>query len=227
MRRPGRVWLAAAAATVVVAGLGWAAMPSASAATNLVTNPGFETGTLTGWTCDASDSVVTGHAHAGTYALQGAAGNDTAQCTQTINVVANTAYTLSAAVQGAYVFLGVSGAASTQTWTTSTTYTTLTLTFTTGTSTSLTIYIHGWYGQGTYYADDLTLTGPGGTPSPSQTKTTSPSPTPSASPSKSPSPSPSPTPTGTPPPPRDPGQGRRRLGVVRRVQRQRTGCRVR
>ena len=71
MRRPGRVWLAAAAATVVVAGLGWAAMPSASAATNLVTNPGFETGTLTGWTFDASDSVVTGHAHAGTYALQG------------------------------------------------------------------------------------------------------------------------------------------------------------
>ncbi len=26
----------------------------------------------------------------------------------------------------------------------------------------MTIYVHGWYGQGTYYADDLSLTGPGG-----------------------------------------------------------------
>jgi chitinase len=24
------------------------------------------------------------------------------------------------------------------------------------------VYVHGWYGQGTYYADDLSLTGPGG-----------------------------------------------------------------
>ncbi|MFD6236304.1 hypothetical protein ACFWO4_22900, partial [Streptomyces diastaticus] len=27
--------------------------------------------------------------------------------------------------------------------------------------TSATIYTHGWYGQGTYYADDLSLDGPG------------------------------------------------------------------
>ena len=26
----------------------------------------------------------------------------------------------------------------------------------------MTIYVHGWYAQGTYYADDLSLTGPGG-----------------------------------------------------------------
>jgi chitinase len=199
MRRPGRAGLAAAAAAAVVTGLGLAAMPSASAASNLLTNPGFETGNLSGWTCDSSDSVVTGHAHTGTYALQGAAGADTAQCTQTLTVAANTAYTLSASVQGAYVFLGVNGAATAQNWTTTTTYTTLSLSFTTGATTTLTVYLHGWYGQGTYYADDLTLTGPPGpSPSPSTTSTSpSPSPTPSASPTQSPTPSP--TPSTTPP----------------------------
>ena len=36
-------------------------------------------------------------------------------------------------------------------------------TFATGASTtSVTIYVHGWYAQGTYYADDISLTGPGG-----------------------------------------------------------------
>ncbi len=195
MRRSGRVGLAAAAAAAVTAGLGLTAMPSASAASNLLTNPGFETGNLSGWNCDTSDSVVTGHAHSGTYALQGAAAADTAQCSQTLTVVANTAYTLSASVQGNYVFLGVTGTTATQTWTTTNTYTTLTLNFTTGTTT-LTVYIHGWYGQGTYHADDLTLTGPG-TPTPTPTTSPTKSPTPSPTPSRSPSPSP--TPTTTPP----------------------------
>jgi hypothetical protein len=37
--------------------------------------------------------------------------------------------------------------------------------FTTGAATtSVTIYLHGWYGEGTYDADDMTLTGPGGSP---------------------------------------------------------------
>src|SRR2546421_10778993 len=122
MRNHGRVVLvgAAAAATALAAVL--AVVPRASAASNAITNPGFETGDLSGWTCDASDSVVTGHAHSGTYALSGAAGGDTAQCAQTLTLVANTAYTLSASVQGAFVFLGVSGRVSAQTWTTATTY---------------------------------------------------------------------------------------------------------
>jgi len=182
----------AAAATALAAIL--AVMPGASAATNALTNPGFETGDLSGWTCDASDSVVTGHAHSGTYALSGAAGGDTAQCAQTLTLVANTAYTLTASVQGAYVFLGVSGGASAQTWTTSTSYQTLSLTFTTASATTVTVFVHGWYGQGTYFADDVTLNGPG-SPSPSPTRSASPS----ASPSRSPSPSP--TPTGSVPPP--------------------------
>src|SRR5439155_157632 len=144
MRIPGRIALVAISAKVALAAMIGAVLPTASAATNALTNPGFETGTLAGWTCDASAGVVTGHAHSGTYALAGAAGNDTAQCAQTLTLVPNTAYTLSAAVQGSYVFLGVSGGVSAQTWTTSaTTYQTLTLNFTTGSATSATVSVHG------------------------------------------------------------------------------------
>jgi chitinase len=33
------------------------------------------------------------------------------------------------------------------------------MSITTGASqTSLTVYVHGWYGEGTYYADDFSLT---------------------------------------------------------------------
>src|SRR5262249_10298466 len=41
----------------------------------------------------------------------------------------------------------------------------LTLTFTASSSTAQ-VYLHGWYAQGTYFADDVTLTGQGGTPTP-------------------------------------------------------------
>jgi hypothetical protein len=165
------------------------AITSATAATNAVSNPGFETGTLSGWACDAADSAVTGHAHSGSYSLAGAADNaSTAQCAQTLALVANTSYTLTAYVNGAYVYLGVSGGVTASTWTPGTGggYAQLSVAFTTGSATSVTVYLHGWYGQGTYYADDVTLNGPGGAPSPS----TSPSPT---------SASPSPTPTAPPP----------------------------
>src|SRR5437764_1291174 len=83
MRSRGRVVLVAVAAATTALGAILAVMPGASAATNAITNPGFETGNLSGWTCDASDSVVTGHAHSGTFALSGAAGADTAQCAPT------------------------------------------------------------------------------------------------------------------------------------------------
>ncbi len=192
MRRPERVVLVAVAATTTLAAMVLSVLPNASAATNALGNPGFETGNLTGWSCDPSDRVVTGHAHTGTYALAGAASADTAQCAQTLTLVANTAYTLSAYVQGAYVFLGVSGGVSAQTWTTTTAYAPLSLNFTTTGATTVTVYLHGWYGQGTYYADDVVLNGPGG-PSPSPTPTT-PAPTTT-------SPSPTPTPTGSTPPP--------------------------
>ena len=193
-----------AAAALAVGGAVFAAQAQA-ASTNLLTNGNFGSGNLTGWTCDAgTGSVVTSPVYTGdSYALAGAAtSSDDAQCTQAVSVQPNTSYTLSGEVEGAYVYLGVVGG--TDTWTPSaTSWQQLSTTFTTGASqTSITVYTHGWYAQGTYYADNLALTGPAGagggptTTSPSTTPPTSSSP--SASPTKTTgSPSASPTSTGT------------------------------
>ena len=127
----------------------------ASAATPItLVNPGFESGTLSGWTCDAgTGSIVSSPVHSGSYALTGAAsGSDDAQCSQTVTVQPSTAYTLTGWVEGAYVYLGDSGSgfSGTSTWTPSaTSWTQLSTTFTTGAATtSVTLYTHGWYGQG-------------------------------------------------------------------------------
>ena len=163
-----RALIAAPAALLLVTFLAAAAAAGpAAAAANLLTNPGFETGTLSGWTCAATDRVTASPVHSGAGALAGAAsGSDDAQCTQTVSVQPSSAYTLTGWVQGSYVFLGDTGTGSTDTdtWTASATgWQQLSTSFTTGASTtSVTLYVHGWYGQGTYYADDLSLTGPGG-----------------------------------------------------------------
>ncbi|MDX6283916.1 MAG: hypothetical protein QOH03_4987 [Kribbellaceae bacterium] len=147
---------------LVVAGL--VGFTQTAQAANLLTNPGFEAGSLSGWTCSGG-SVITSPTHSGGFALNGAvSGSDFAQCSQTVPVQPNTAYTLSGWVRGSYVYLGVTGGAST--WTPSASgYTQLTVAFTSGASqTSAQIYLHGWYGQPAYQADDVNLDGPGGTP---------------------------------------------------------------
>ena len=59
-------------AAVAAVGLGAAATALVSAQpAAALTNAGFESGNLTGWSCSAADTVVTGHAHSGSYALQG------------------------------------------------------------------------------------------------------------------------------------------------------------
>jgi hypothetical protein len=153
--------LLALAAAIIVA-------PAPAAAANLVSNPGFESGALSPWSCTGGlGSVVSSPVHSGTKALAGAASSsDNANCTQTVAVQPNTAYVLSAWVRGNYVYLGITGGASI--WTPSaTSYTQLTVNFTTTSSqTSVQLYLHGWYAQGTYYADDVSLDGPDTPPPP-------------------------------------------------------------
>ncbi|MGW1721681.1 carbohydrate binding domain-containing protein [Streptomyces sp. NPDC002306] len=150
--------------TVALAVTGAVALPGTAQAANILTNPGLESGSLSPWSCTGNlGSVVSSPVHGGSKALAGAvSSSDNAKCSQTVAVKPNTAYTLSGWVRGSYVYLGVDGGAST--WTTSpSAYSQLTVPFTTGASqTSATIYTHGWYAQGTYYADDISLDGPGG-----------------------------------------------------------------
>ena len=167
---------------------------SAHAASNLVTNPGFETGNLSGWTCDAGDTAVTSPVHSGSYALQmNPSSSTTGQCTQTISVQASTAYTLSGYLNGPYAYIGVNGGAST--WTSSSSYTQLTVNFTTASGqTSVTIYVHGWYAQGSVFVDDMALIGPGGTSTPTPIPTNTPTNTPTATATHTPTPTSTPTP---------------------------------
>ena len=169
MKRTRLRALIAAPATLLLATFmaGTAAAGPAAAAANLLVNPGFETGTLSGWTCSATDHVTTSPVHSGSAALAGAASaSDDAQCTQTVSVQPSSAYTLTGWVQGSYVFLGDTGTGTSDTnaWTASASgWQQLSTSFTTGASTtSVTVYVHGWYGEGTYYADDLSLAGAAG-----------------------------------------------------------------
>jgi chitinase len=129
---------------------------------NLLANPGFESGGLAPWSCSPLDTVVSSPVHGGARALSAAANNsDNAQCTQAIAVQPNHTYTLSAWVQGTYAFIGVTGTGTSDPSTftpSSPAYTKLSVQFTTGASTtSVTVYVHGWYAQGTIFADDVSV----------------------------------------------------------------------
>jgi chitinase len=130
-------------------------------AANLLSNPGFEAGSLSGWSCTGG-AVVSSPVRSGSFALAATAtSSDIAKCTQTVSVVPNTTYAVSAWVRGNPVYLGVTGGPST--WTAATSYSQLTLSFTSAAGqTSAQLYLHGWYGAGTYNADDVVLDGPGG-----------------------------------------------------------------
>ncbi|MBB5871832.1 hypothetical protein F4553_005211 [Allocatelliglobosispora scoriae] len=137
-------------------------------AANLLANPGFETGSVSPWSCTGNlGSVVSTPVHTGTKALAGAASaSDNAKCTQTVAVQPSTAYTLTAWVRGGggYVYLGVTGGSSTWNPSAASNWVQLSLPFTSAAGqTSAQVYVNGWYGTGTYYADDISLDGPGGT----------------------------------------------------------------
>jgi len=148
----------------LISGIATAATPATAA--ELLVNGGFESGTLAPWTCSGSTgTVVSTPVRTGTKALQGApVGSDNARCTQTVSVISGTQYTLTAWVRGSYVYLGINGGPSN--WTPNAAdWTKLTVTFTASGATAQ-VYLHGWYGTGNYYADDVSLQGAGGTPVP-------------------------------------------------------------
>ncbi|MFF2514267.1 chitinase [Streptomyces sp. NPDC058086] len=158
--------LLAVCTATVLAVSGLAALSSAARAADadLVRNGGFEAG-LDGWTCTAG-AVVNSPVRSGSSALRATpAGSDYAQCSQTVTVKPDSQYTLAGYVRGSYVYLGASGTGTTDvsTWTQSAPdWQQLTTTFRTGPSTTkVTLYAHGWYGTGAYYADDVSLVGPG------------------------------------------------------------------
>jgi chitinase len=156
---------------LVLVALGLAAGPAAgatAAAANLLTNGNFAAGSTAGWTCSSGDTVVTSPVAPGSsFALSGTpTSSDDAQCSQVVSVQPSSSYTLAGQVEGDYVYLGDSGtgAADTSTWTPSAgSWAQLSTSFSTGASTtSVTIYVHGWYVQPTFFADNLVLTGPAG-----------------------------------------------------------------
>ncbi|WP_030806922.1 chitinase [Streptomyces sp. NRRL F-2799] len=177
-RGRARAWSVTAALALAMAGL--AAAPASAADVNNARNAGFESG-LSSWTCSAgSGTTVSSPVHGGSAALKATpAGQDNAQCVQSVAVKPNSTYTLSAWVQGGYAYLGATGTGTTDvsTWTPdSPSWKQLSTTFTTGSATtSVTVYTHGWYGQAAYYADDVQVQGPdgggGGDPAPTKPAT--------------------------------------------------------
>src|SRR5258707_504001 len=172
----------AAAFAVLLATVGLAALGGQASATptNLLANSGFETGTTSGWTCSALDTVGTVSPHSGSYSVSATpAGSDFAQCSQIVAVAPSTTYTLSGWAKGSYIFLGATGTGGSdpQYWTPGgSAWAQLSGSFTTGASTtSITVYVHGWYGTGAFSADDLSLTGPSAPP-PTTTPPTTPPP---------------------------------------------------
>ncbi|MDX3532395.1 glycoside hydrolase family 18 protein [Streptomyces sp. ID05-39B] len=165
LKRSARLWSGAvtAALALTLAGTGQAS----AADVNNARNAGFESG-LGNWTCSAgSGTTVSSPVHSGTAALKATpAGQDNARCTQTVAVKPNSTYTLSAWVQGGYTYLGATGTGTTDvsTWTPdSAAWKQLSTTFSTGASTtSVTVHLHGWYGQASYLADDISVHGPDG-----------------------------------------------------------------
>ena len=130
---------------------------------NLLANPGFESAVygqpLARWTCDPGTVTAWG-GHSGQYALTGTPTlTSTAECAQVVPVRPNSTYTLSGWVRGGYAFIGTEFGG---TWSPpGSQWTRLSVTIATSPSTvDVRVYVHGWYAQDLFAADDLVLAGP-------------------------------------------------------------------
>jgi len=146
------------------------------AATNLVVNPGFETGSLSPWT-SWNNSVVTGNAHSGTYSMRDGTAAGSGEQTIT-GLLANENYLLTGWVKTSKstvtAQVGVKNFGGTETYKTSksTSWTQLSINFTTGpSSTSATIYCYKPTTNNYVYCDDFSLTDVGSAPTPTPAPT--------------------------------------------------------
>ncbi|GAB2731105.1 carbohydrate binding domain-containing protein [Kitasatospora kifunensis] len=130
----------------------------AGTTTSGLANGGFESGSLSPWTCQPGGAVVSTPVHSGSHALQVTpSASQTGECDQSVTLLPNHAYTLTGWVQGSYAYIGVSGGATGSSWTNSSSWTQLSVPFTTDATGKATVYVHGWYGQGNVYADDFAI----------------------------------------------------------------------
>ncbi|WP_370124842.1 carbohydrate binding domain-containing protein, partial [Streptacidiphilus sp. MAP12-33] len=131
---------------------------NASGGSGALANGGFESGSLSPWTCQSGSSVVSSPVHSGSYAaLVAPSSSTTGECDQTVTLLPNHSYTLTGWVLGPYAYIGVNGGATASTWSSTTSWNKLTVPFTTGASGTVTVYVHGWYGQGNVNADDFAV----------------------------------------------------------------------
>ncbi len=134
-----------------------------ASAPNLATNPGFETGTFSGWDSFSTSSVVAANAHSGTYAAQFGSGGLAQQWVTGLSP--NTTYTVSGWVRsdtaGSPMCVGAKdfGGTETNSCPSSMSYTQPSVTFTTGSgNTAATIYLYKPSGtSGTSWSDDVLL----------------------------------------------------------------------
>lgn len=129
---------------------------------SIVSNGGFESGSLTPWTSWLGSTVVAGNARTGTYALQVGPGQSSAE--QVVTVTPNTTYTLSgwakSVTPSEEVRIGVKDYGGTETYASvaSSTYANGSVTFTTGpSSTTATIYCYKPAGTAYAYCDDISV----------------------------------------------------------------------
>ncbi len=135
---------------------------TASAATNLASNPGFETGSLSPWG-NWNASVVNNNQHSGSYAVKVGNGG-VGSSEQVVTVQPYSKYSLSAYVKTASgsdeVRLGVKNYGGSEIYVSSALvdYTQVSLDFSTGAGTGATIYIYYPRGSLNAWGDDVSLT---------------------------------------------------------------------
>ncbi|MFC8721314.1 hypothetical protein [Kitasatospora sp. NPDC057198] len=146
--------LASFALLTATAGFALLGTGSAAATQEAVRDGSFLRPLTDNWTCDGDVRRLA-------QGVEGRPGGfDFAGCSQQVEVRPYTTYDLTADVSGAYAFVGVSGGEveNTYLWANGAERTRLhTVVRTGGTTRTLTVYFHGWYGQGPYQVQRVSL----------------------------------------------------------------------